>query len=432
MRICIYEDRRTADLEPLTLTRPASDLLCGMDSLAAKQSQHFAAEAVGFLGRSSIAAVLRERDPALPANDRAWLREAPTAMVNARWLPPTPSGLRITPGARRLFASGPSVGFCDGELAFAVLDSRRLLTLTPDTIDDALADLVQSLPGCEVGGRMIRRPWDLLQWNAKILAADFASREHGPGVGHHPTHFALTGRADRLFVHPTAKLDPYVVADTTKGPVWIGPECIVSAFTRLEGPCFIGAGTHLLGAKIRGGTTIGPNCRIGGEVECSTVQGFSNKYHDGFLGHSHLGEWVNLAAGTITGDLRFDYRNITMKSAGESIPTGEMKLGSIIGDHARTGLGVLLDCGTTVRPFAQILPTGTLAPRDVPAFTRVGPDGSRAIADVDGTLASAATAMGRRGKDLTPALAALYRGIAAPGAPKPLAEPKPLELRKSA
>ena len=82
----------------------------------------------------------------------------------------------------------------------------------------------------------------------------------------------------------------------------------MTAFTRLEGPCGIGAHTHLLGAKVRSGTTIGPHCRIGGEVECSVVLGFSNKYHDGFLGHSYLGEWVNLAAGTTTGDLRNDYR----------------------------------------------------------------------------------------------------------------------------
>lgn len=432
MRVCLFEDRRTPDLEPLVLTRPASDLLCGLDSLGAKQSRHFGAEVTGFLGRSPVAAVLRERDPAAPANDAAWLRAAPTVMVNARWLPPAPAGLRLVPATRRLFASGPSAGLCQGELAFAVLDERRLQSISPATADDALADLVQTLPCREVGGHMIGRPWDLVKYNPAQLEADFAFTCRGSDIGHHPTGFALTGPADRLYVHPTAKIDPFVVADTTKGPVWIGPDCTITAFTRLEGPCAIGAGTHLLGAKIRGGTTLGPQCRIGGEVECSIVQGFSNKYHDGFLGHSVVGEWVNLAAGTITGDLRFDYRPIAMKSGGETIPTGEMKIGSVIGDHVRTGLGVLLDCGTTVRPFAQILPTGRLAPRDVPSFTRVGTEGMQRLTDSDAVLHSAAIAMGRRGKDLSPALAALYRGIANTGESLPIPMRPQLDVRKSA
>jgi len=426
MRICIYEDRHTADLEPLTLTRPASDLLCGLDSLGAKQSRYFAAEATGYLCRPAIANVLRERDAASPVNDPAWLRAAPTVLVNARWLPPAPAGLRVAPGTRRLFASGPGAGTCNGELAFAVLDARRLQTLAPATLDDCLADLVQTLPSHDVGGRIMQRPWDLIQQNSAQLETDFATECFLAEVGRHPTGFALTGPADRLFVHPTAKIDPYVVADTSKGPVWIGPNAVVNAFTRLEGPCAVGAGTHLLGAKVRAGTTLGPQCRIGGEVECSIVQGYANKYHDGFLGHSYVGEWVNLAAGTITGDLRFDYQPIVVKSNGETIPSGEMKLGSLLGDHVRTGLGVLLDCGTTARPFATILPSGRLAPRDIAAFTRVGPDGTQAT-DVEAALRSSAIAMGRRGKDLTPGLAALYRGLAGSIPAHPT-----LELRKSA
>ena len=78
----------------------------------------------------------------------------------------------------------------------------------------------------------------------------------------------------------------------------IDEDASIAAFTRLEGPCCIGPGAHILGAKIRAGTTIGPHCRIGGEVEASIVHGYANKYHDGFLGHSYVGEWVNLGAGT--------------------------------------------------------------------------------------------------------------------------------------
>ena len=159
-------------------------------------------------------------------------------------------------------------------------------------------------------------------------------------------------------------------------------------------------------------------------------RGLPTKYHDGFLGHSYVGEWVNLAAGTITGDLRFDYQPIAVRSNGESILTGEVKLGSIFGDHVRTGLGVLLDCGTVIRPFATILPMGRLAPREIAAFTQISPGGVR-TADVEAALRSSAIAMSRRGVSLTPALEALYRGIAGQSNTLPLRTPV-YEARKSA
>src|SRR5207244_9081729 len=98
-------------------------------------------------------------------------------------------------------------------------------------------------------------------------------------------------------------------------------------FSRLEGPCVIGAGTHVLGAKIRSGTTLGPQCRIGGEVEASIVHGYSNKAHDGFLGHSYVGEWVNLGAGTCNSDLRNDYGEVTVTVRGQPVRTGLAKVG---------------------------------------------------------------------------------------------------------
>jgi UDP-N-acetylglucosamine diphosphorylase/glucosamine-1-phosphate N-acetyltransferase len=408
MRVCLFEDRLVADLDPLTATRPPSDLLCGLTTLGEKQAAHFAAETVGFLGRPVIADLVRERSPLTPANDPGWLRAAPTVLVNARWLPPA----RPAPDFRSRTTGGPFLGTCDGDVAFAVLDTDRLQAVSPDALDECLDDWARSLPGREVGGHLVRRPWELVELNAEQIGRDFAAAADRPGVGFHPHGFALVGPADRLLIDPTARIDPMVVADTTGGPVVIGPGAVVRAFTRLEGPCFVGEGTHLNGASIWAGTSLGPHCRIGGEVECSVVLGYSNKAHDGFLGHSYVGEWVNLAAGTTTGDLRNDYRPIRVPVNGAEVPTGLLKVGSVIGDHVRTGLGVLLNCGSVIGPFAGLLPTGTLAPRDVPAFARHGPDGLTRDADVGKLLATADTVMRRRGRGLTSALEAVYRAAA--------------------
>ena len=398
MRICLFEDRRAADLAPLTLTRPASDLLCGMSSLGEKLARHFRARVVGYLVRPVLADVVHARDPIKPVNHAVWLRAAPTVLVNGRWLPPAGFAGML---------DEPFVGLCDGEVAFAFLDPHRLSAVSPTTIDDCLADWAQSLPTREVGGRLIRRPWDLIDLNAEQIARDFEG-----GTGFAPRGLTLVGPADRLAIDPTAKVDPMVVVDTTDGPVVIGAGVVVSAFTKLEGPCVVGAGTHLIRAHVRGGTTLGPQCRVGGEVECSVVQGFSNKAHDGFLGHSYLGEWVNLAAGTTTSDLRNDYGEISVPVNGAEVATGRMKVGSFVGDHTKTGLSVLLNCGTSLGAFACVLPTGQYAPRDVPSFSRVGPSGIKTNTTPEKLFATAATVMRRRGRELTPALEGLYRALA--------------------
>jgi hypothetical protein len=113
---------------------------------------------------------------------------------------------------------------------------------------------------------------------------------------------------------------------------------------------------------------------------------------------------------------------------GHEVPTGQTKVGSLIGDHVKTGLGVMLDCGTTIGPFSQVLPGGGFAPRHVPAFTRVGPSGMKELGDVDRLLVTADTVMRRRGRALTPVMDATYRSLAS----HRIAPPEVLPLRRSA
>src|SRR5262249_23608760 len=217
------------------------------------------------------------------------------------------------------------------------------------------------------------------------------------------------GPTGLLLVHPTARVDPMVVADTTRGPVVIDHDAVVSAFSRLEGPCYIGPGTHLLGAKVRLGTTLGPGCRVGGEVECSILQGQSNKYHDGFLGHSYVGEWVNLGAGTHNSDLRNDYGEVTVTVDGRPVATGLTKVGCFLGDHTKTGLGTLLNTGTSAGVFCNLLPSGAYLPRRVPSFCSWWNGALAEHGDLPRLLRTAGEVMRRRGAALTETHAALFR-----------------------
>jgi UDP-N-acetylglucosamine diphosphorylase/glucosamine-1-phosphate N-acetyltransferase len=123
-----------------------------------------------------------------------------------------------------------------------------------------------------------------------------------------------------------------------------------------------------VGGKIEGGTSIGPVCRIGGEVEGSIFLGYSNKYHQGFLGHSYVGEWVNLGALTTNSDLKNNYSSVKVVLDGSPIDSGLTKVGAFIGDHVKTGIGTLLNTGVSIGFASNLFGGGMVKQKYIPAF----------------------------------------------------------------
>ncbi len=285
MRLCLVEDNAAAGLEPLTLTRPVYDLLLGSSSLGSKIARALKIGPGplrrGAVIRHYLAAVQQARDPRTAVNDRDWLARGPVIVVNARWVPP--SGLEVPSG------SGAWLGLCDGQPAFAVVGPEQAVRLEPNAIDSWFEEVAATCGGKEVGGEWIHHPWDLVARNADHVIRDFQVEGKVGLNNKHLTTAALVGPASQLFIHETARIDPYTVFDTTNGPITVAAGAWVQPFTRIEGPSYVGRDTHLFRANLRGGVTIGPTCRIGGEVEASVVYGYSNKYHEGFLGHAYVG-----------------------------------------------------------------------------------------------------------------------------------------------
>jgi UDP-N-acetylglucosamine diphosphorylase/glucosamine-1-phosphate N-acetyltransferase len=402
MRIAIFEDVGADDLAPLTLTRPVFDLLCGTQSNLSRLHNVFSPAELGLVVRPNQAAVCRERFVGTPINDFEWIRSAPIVLINGRWMPPADFDATLI--------QAPCVGTVGGGVAFAAVPPAQMDDFTATTLDDIVEEWRHTLPTIEVGGRVIRRPWDLVDANAQQIETDL-SRWSRDGFQSLSSSVSLLGKPERLWVSTDASIEPHVVADTRNGPVVIDAGAVISAFTRLEGPCYIGRRSQVFGAKIRAGTSIGPNCRVGGEVEASIMHGHSNKYHEGFLGHSYVGEWVNIGAGAQTSDLRHDYGEVLVTIDGLRVPTGSSKIGSFIGDHAKIGLGCLLNSGTMLGAFAGVLPAGKLLPKNVPSFSAVL-HGEVAIHDDPEMLfATAEEVMRRRGVVLSDALLSLYRSV---------------------
>jgi UDP-N-acetylglucosamine diphosphorylase/glucosamine-1-phosphate N-acetyltransferase len=223
-----------------------------------------------------------------------------------------------------------------------------------------------------------------------------------------PGSYLLNGEA--IHVGRGTRIKPCVVIDAEDGPVWIGEDVTVYPHVYIQGPCYIGDGCTIQpGAAIKEGTHLGPVCKVGGEVEASIIQGYSNKQHDGFLGHSYLGSWVNIAADCINSDLKNTYGSIRVPVNGYEVDSGEMFVGMLVGDHSKSGINVSFPTGAVVGFCSSIF--APQSPKYVPSFSWI--TGERtARYDVQRGVDLARRVMARRKKDMSEAEAQVFRATA--------------------
>jgi UDP-N-acetylglucosamine diphosphorylase/glucosamine-1-phosphate N-acetyltransferase len=219
------------------------------------------------------------------------------------------------------------------------------------------------LPASACDAAFVQFPWQLVERNAAAITADLAERAGEVRGEVHPSAVLLA--PERVTVEPGARVEALAVLDARDGPVWIGERALIRNHTVVTGPCVVGAGTQLLGGSVSR-STLGPECRIAGEVEECVWQGFANKRHHGFVGHSAIGEWVNLGALTTTSDLKNNYGNVRVWVDGRELDSRSPKVGAVIGAHAKTGIGTLLPTGASVGVGANLFGGGRFAPRRVP------------------------------------------------------------------
>ena len=200
------------------------------------------------------------------------------------------------------------------------------------------------------------------------------------------------------------------VLDAENGPIIIGENVTVMPNAVIEGPAFIGDHSIIkVGAKIYHGTSIGERCKVGGEVEASVIQSYSNKQHDGFLGHSYLGSWVNIGADTNTSDLKNTYGTVKVFLNGELVDTKLQFVGLIMGDHSKTGINVMFDTGTIVGVSCNIYGAG-LPPKFIPSFSWGG-EGSFSTYNLEKSLETALRVMARRDVQMGAAYEMLMKDV---------------------
>lgn len=352
----LFESR--ANFYPLALSRPIWQLRVGMNCLADKLLAATGAKEAACFVPTYMAESYRAKT-SWPVNDLSSLHAGGMLLLNPRVKARQCSSLMAGPNEVGLDPHG--------EILYIRLSQPA--NLPTNSIESFLAAAQRLLPNVTADLATWNYTWDFVLANAETLTDDYRSAGRGGIEGTLEQPVAIRGSANDVYVARGARVHPMAVIDAEHGPVYIDDGAEIHPFTRIQGPCYVGRHSILLGAKCREGTSIGPVCRVGGEVEESILQGHSNKYHDGFLGHAYVGEWVNLGALTTNSDLRNDYGNVSVSLDGTTrIDTGSIKVGSLIGDHTRTSIGTLFNTGAVVGAMCLIAATGRLMPKFLPSF----------------------------------------------------------------
>lgn len=269
----------------------------------------------------------------------------------------------------------------------------------------------ENIDGEIFDGLPAQTPWEILAHSAALICADWDLWNESAPDGRRavPRGVHVIGNRADIYLSQNAMVQPGCVLDVSGGPIIIAGGAQIK-YSQIQGPVFVGAHCVIDGARLRPGTSLGPHCKVGGEVAASIFQSRVNKAHDGFVGHSWAGRWVNFGAMATTSNLKNTYGNIRyQQDAATSVETGVQFLGSLIGDHTKIGIGQLLSTGSNIGAGCNIF-GGPVAPKYIPPFCWMGQNSAEEYR-IEKCLQTVRATLARRNAKLRPASADLLQQL---------------------
>ena len=357
--ILLYDDATARGFEPYATSRPLGEVRAGALLIRRRWEHVLQVRSWAFASASHLDG-FREFD------SPAFLGDAPTGelwVVNTRAVP----FLHAAPPTARVLRMQGRVAAVRVSATQATPALHALVDAS-FSLEAGFAAAISETGGShDIDGVWLDGAWDLLGHLGVLLQHDIPALamhlgltpwtpEAGGAVvlGPHP-----------VFVEPGVTIEPMALFDTSTGPVLVQTGTRIQAFTRVTGPCFIGRHCLITTDRIAG-CAIGEHSRVHGELTASIVIGHANKSHDGFVGHSIIGRWVNLGAGTVTSNLKNTYGPVSLWTPSGMVTTPLQFLGTLFGDHVKTGIGLRITTGAVLGCGANV--TGTHAPKMVPPF----------------------------------------------------------------
>lgn len=395
MRLALFEDHYWRNLSPLTLTRATFDVKVGARTYFEEYPYLDRAPAV-LLVREHLEKITTERHEECSVNPES--TGGDTIFVNGLLHP-----------AALDFARLENIGH-----TFAITHQGRLLAARlPPKSAEYLAkcaaagrpiDLkkIDTEKSSELKGNaegVISNLWDIIRVLENSLAVQAAAGESS-GI-----NATVMGTAS--VVADGAEIEEGTVLDAKRGPIYIGPGASIAP-CRVVGPAYIGPETQVKQFAIIESSYVGRNCRVAGEIEHSVIMDFSNKAHAGFLGHSYVGEWVNMGAMTTTSDLKMTYGNVKMDAAGKKVDTGLNKVGSFFADMCKTSIGTLIYSGRRVGVSSHL---HGLVTQDVSSFAIYSGGTRSAELRIESAIETQKRVMPRRGQAMSKAYEQMIRDV---------------------
>ena len=418
--LIVYEDDCWRQMLPLTYSRATFELICGYGTLL-RRIERLAEQVPVSVSEVTKQSVAGDGKTCIEIWCRSELRDVISDRVDLRINGKSDHSALLLNG-RGFWKSIPEfrgteswVGTTDqpDRIACLYADAALMRCLGAAVMQspNRLQKLLESLPRVDVGPhvRMLDWPWEIVQHNQSALREDWQLATRTALPESDPPGVFLLNR-DAIHIGRNTVIKPCVVLDASDGPIRIGDNVTIHPHVAIQGPAFVGPDCTLnAGCHIREGTSLGPYCKVGGEVEGSIVQGFSNKQHDGFLGHSYLGSWVNIGAGCSNSDLKNTYSSVRVPICGSDVQTSETFVGMTAGDHVKTAVNVSIPTGAVLGFCSNIL--RRQSPKFVPSFSWVGETAT--IPNVRArAMQVARRAMKRRNRAFTVADECLFNHIA--------------------
>ncbi len=355
MQLCFFEDDRHPKFHPLTLTRPVDNLRLGILTLGQKWKSA--------LGLDDCSRILR------PALKHTFASKTFDPCVPCLWINP-----RYIPEKNLLDKiNDMDTGQClrTGKTVIAALvegaDSAKWLRHGSTNFSSLFILESEDF-------KSVNNLWDLFLMNGSEIEQDIKRFNPVTSGGAKVSEHAVLENRENIYIQDGATIEAGCVLNADKGPIYIGPNAMVMTGSYIRGPVSIGENSVVkMGAKIYEGTTLGPVCKVGGEVNNCIFHSYSNKGHEGFAGNSLFGQWCNLGADTNTSNLKNNYSTISLSdwNKQEEYETGQQFFGTVMGDHSKTAINTQLNtgtlCGVSCNIFAADFP-----PKFIQSFSWVG------------------------------------------------------------
>lgn len=399
MNTCIFEDLFISQLAPLNYLRHTSKLICGADTLLEKIVNFFPAKTPLTLhSRKYLAPYLTEKFPKASIN---LLAEGDCIFINSRVVFKAEELKAIT----KLFKKENNSAVLQDKVIIAFHLTKEKVQQYKEIINPEDDNLV-SYADVEWLGlnkietdkyRLINYPSDLILYNEDQLNYDLT--------------LELKGKK-KLHIGKKCSIGKNVVFDTSAGRIYINDNTVIEPFTYIKGPVYIGENcTIRSGSQLYGPVRIGGSCKVSGEITCSILHWYVNKQHYGFLGHSYLCEWVNLGAGTTTSNLKNNYSKIVLNIDDQKVNTNSIFLGSIIGDHTKTGILTMLNTGTMVGISSNLYGAG-YHNKKISSFSWEDASNNEVISyEIEKAISTARTSMSRRNVNMSDAYERMLRHV---------------------